>query len=245
MRTAHVVVAVLAGLATLGAVAYAAVRQGGPRPAAGAARVGAGAIPRPTIVQHPERLATSGSVRFGFSARARNPRYRCRLDGRAWKSCRSPVLINGLAAGAHSFSVRTLGIGGRQSRSTRFRWQVLEPMDFSIRPRLDGLSALYPGAPPVQLPLTIVNPNPVPILVTGLRATATADQLGCTRAENLLLTESSASPAAPIKVPAGGSVTLPAPGASAPTIQLRDLPVNQDACQSARFPLAFSGEARG
>jgi hypothetical protein len=40
-------------------------------------------------------------------------------------------------------------------------------------------------------------------------------------------------------------VTLPAPGVSPPAIQLRDLPFNQDACQGARFPLAFSGEARG
>jgi hypothetical protein len=38
---------------------------------------------------------------------------------------------------------------------------------------------------------------------------------------------------------------LPAVGVAAPTIQLRDLPVNQDACQSASFPLSFSGSARG
>jgi len=245
MRTAHVVVVFLAGLAALGTVAYAAARQGAPRPAAGAARGGAGAIPKPAIGQHPERLAATGTARFSFSARGRSPRYRCRLDDRAWKSCRSPLVINGLTAGAHSFSVRALGAGGRQSRSARFRWQVLEPRDFSIQPRLEGIGALYPGAPPVQLPLTIVNPNAVPILVTGLRATATADPLGCARAENLLLTESSASPAAPIEVPAKGSVALPAAGASPPAIQLRDLPVNQDACQNARFPLAFIGEARG
>jgi hypothetical protein len=32
---------------------------------------------------------------------------------------------------------------------------------------------------------------------------------------------------------------------SAPRIALRDLPVNQDDCKGAQFPLAFSGEAHG
>jgi hypothetical protein len=246
MRTAHGVVALLVGIAVLGAVAYAAVPREPARPAPSPERgPGAESVPRPSIVQHPDKVATTASARFGFSARGRNPRFLCRLDGRAWKRCHSPVTFGGLAAGIHSFSVRSVGGGGRRGRAARFRWRVLEPMGFSIQPRLDGLSALYPGAPSVPLPLTIANPNPVPIFVTSLRATATADPLGCTSAENLVLAGSSASPATPIAVPAGGSVTLPAAGVSPPTIQLRDLPVNQDACQNARFPLAFSGEARG
>jgi hypothetical protein len=48
-----------------------------------------------------------------------------------------------------------------------------------------------------------------------------------------------------LAVPANGSASLPAAGVAAPTIALRDLPFNQDACQGARFPLAFSGRARG
>jgi hypothetical protein len=122
---------------------------------------------------------------------------------------------------------------------------VLEPKEFSIVPRLSGLGALYPGAPPQLLPVTIVNPNPVPIFVTGLAVSATVDPNGCASAENLSLVASSASSATPVEVPANGSVSLPAPNASAPSIQLRDLPLNQDACQGARFPLSFSGEARG
>jgi hypothetical protein len=122
---------------------------------------------------------------------------------------------------------------------------VLEPKDFSIQPQLAGLGALYPGAPAQALPLAITNPNPVPIFITSLQVRATAEPAGCGSAENLVLTRSSASSAAPIKVPANGSVSLPAPGISAPSIQLRDLPVNQDACQRTQFPLAFSGTARG
>ncbi len=58
-------------------------------------------------------------------------------------------------------------------------------MDFSITPQLAGLGALYPGAPAQALPLTITNPNPVPILVTSLQVRATADPPGCGSAENL------------------------------------------------------------
>jgi hypothetical protein len=78
-----------------------------------------------------------------------------------------------------------------------------------------------------------------------LQVRATADPAGCASAENLILTGSSASGAAPIKAPASGSVSLPARGVSAPSIQLRDLPVNQDACRRTQFPLAFFGAARG
>jgi hypothetical protein len=46
-----------------------------------------------------------------------------------------------------------------------------------------------------------------------------------------------------VRVPAGGSVTLPMQGVSAPTIRLLNLPVNQDACKNARFSLSYSGSA--
>ena len=46
-------------------------------------------------------------------------------------------------------------------------------------------------------------------------------------------------------MPAGGSFRLPAQGVTTPSIQLRDLPVNQDACKNARFALEFTGSARG
>ena len=247
MRTTRGVVAVLAAIAGLGAVAYAAAPQGSTlAPAPKPERVqGAGSLPKPKITMHPDKLATSTSARFGFGVRGGKPRFQCRLDSRSWSTCQSPVAFSKLTAGSHSFSVRVLGAGGKHGNATRFRWRLLEPMDFSITPQLSGLAALYPGAPAQALPLTITNPNPVPIFLTGLQVRATADPPGCGSAENLVLTGSSASSATPVKVPAGGSVSLPAPGASAPSIQLRDLAVNQDACQRSQFPLAFSGTARG
>jgi hypothetical protein len=246
LRTSPGVFALLlAGTAVcLGAVAYAAAPDGPARPAPSQEGTG-GAIPRPSITQHPSKTAVSTSAKFGFKARGDESRFQCRLDGRAWSACRSPVLYGKLAAGSHGFSVRAVARGGRHGRAAKFSWRLLEPQDFAIQPRLAGIGALYPGAPPVSLPLTIANPNPAPIFVTALQVMATADPAGCASAENLILAGSSASSAAPLKVPASGSVSLPAPGVSAPSIQLRDLPVNQDACQRTQFPLAFSGTARG
>ena len=208
-------------------------RQGGHRP------------PRPLIVKHPERTSASTTASFSFKAPRAAPRFQCRFDGGKWRRCRAPYVLSGLAPGEHSFSVRALGRRGLHSAATRFRWRLFEPRAFTVEPRLSGLGALFPGAPAQALPVVLGNPNPVRILVTGLRVAATADPGGCESAANLELTPSSASPAAPLAVPAGGSVALPAAGVSAPAIALRDLPVNQDACQGVRFPLAFSGEAHG
>jgi len=249
MRTMRGVLVVLVGIAGLGAVAYAAApHPQSPTPGSAAKTErsqGVASLPKPKITMHPDKLATSTNAKFSFAVRSGRPRFQCRLDGRPWTTCQAPVSFSKLAAGSHSFSVRSAGARGKHSKIARFRWQVLEPKDFSITPQLGGLSALYPGAPAQALPLTITNPNPVPILVTSLQVSATADPPGCGSAENLVLSGSNASNAAPIKVPANGSVSLPAPGATAPSIQLRDLPVSQDACQRAQFPLSFSGTARG
>jgi hypothetical protein len=250
MRTTRgVLLTLLAVIVGLGAVAYAATpKKHNPTPGstskAGRSQ-GTGSLPKPKITMHPDKQATSTNAKFGFTAGSGKPRFQCRLDGRPWSACQPPVSFSKLAAGSHSFSVRSVGPRGKHSKAARFRWQVLEPKDFSITPQLAGLGALYPGAPAQALPLTITNPNSVPILVTSLQVRATADPPGCGSAENLVLSGSSASSTAPIKVPANGTVSLPAPDASAPSIQLRDLPVSQDACRRAQFPLAFSGIARG
>jgi hypothetical protein len=234
----------IVAVAALAAVAYAAAPRGAPGGDTG--REPASARPWRTVIsEHPDKVAASAEARFDFGAGRRARRFRCRLDRHAWRPCRPPAIFSELTPGTHSFAVRALDQRGRRSAAGRFRWRVLEPKDFAIVPRLEEVGALYPGAPPVALPVRIDNPNPVPILVTGLRVAATADPPGCSRAENLSLLPASLSSAAPLRVPARGSAGLPAPGAAPPAIQLRDLPVNQDACQNARFPLAFSGEARG
>jgi hypothetical protein len=248
--------ALLVTTGALAAVAYAAIGPGRTEGEAAsasssrgaesaAARPGRGRPPRPSITRHPRKMSTSSSARFAFSAARGTPRFRCRLDDAGWRACRSPTSFHGLRIGDHGFAVRAVGASGRQGLATRFRWQRVEPKPFSVEPQLSSLGALYPGAPAQVLPVVLSNPNPIPIFVTGLRVSVSADPVGCDSATNLVLSPSSASPRRPLAVPAGGTVSLPSASVSAPSIALRDLPVNQDACQGARLPLAFAGEAHG
>jgi hypothetical protein len=248
--------ALLVTTGALAAVAYAATgpgRTGGEAASASssrgaesaAARPGRPRPPRPLITRHPRKVSTSGTARFSFTTAQGAPRFRCRLDGGDWKACQPPTVFRRLAVGNHGFAVRTVGANGRRSRATSFRWQRAEPKPFSVEPQLSSLAALYPGAPAQVLPVALSNPNPIPIFVTGLRVSVSADPVACDSATNLVLSPSNASPQRPLAVPAGGTVSLPSASVSAPSIALRDLPVNQDACQGARLPLAFAGEAHG
>ena len=260
---AKVLVALVSVTGCFAAVAYAAVapsapRAGGahPRPAGMGVnasllrpaldpRLAGSRPPRPRITRHPAKTTVSTSVAFRYVDRLPQLAFQCRLDGGAWKTCGPRVVYRGLAVGAHRFLVRAEGPSGVRSLPARFSWVQAQPKRLTIKPELSGLGQLYPGAPPQALPLVVGNPNSSPISVTSLRVAVAADPVGCDSAANLELIQSSASSAKPLQIPAGGSVRLPAKGVSAPAIALRDLPVNQDACRGAQFPLSFSGEARG
>jgi len=201
---------------------------------------------RPKITLHPAQVTVSTAATFKFRLRRHRRRhFFCRVDQRRPRPCRSPLRLRNLDLGLHQFSVRALSRSGRRGPAARFRWEVVEPRPFEVSADTDNLRLLYPGAPPVALPLTVTNPNPEAIEVVALRALVTSSPAGCEAAENLNVTESGASAALPLRVPAGGTAELPAAGIPAPTIQLRDLPTNQDACQGGRFELRFEGTAHG
>jgi len=107
-----------------------------------------------------------------------------------------------------------------------------------------GVGNLMPGVD-TAIRLTLTNPNGVPIYVTVLTVTIAADSTpaGCSSANNVQLTQSNASSADPITVPARGSVTLTS-APRAPKIMLLNLPgVNQDVCKNKSFALTYSGSA--
>jgi hypothetical protein len=235
-----VVVAIAIG--SIAATAFAATRN---EPGASAHKPASGRRPAPRIIRHPRAQAISTRARFTFADSDSTARFECRLDRGSWSACRTPIVFTSVSAGRHAFSVRALDRRGRRSAAASFRWTVLEPKDFAIDPNLSGLGKLYPGAPPAEIAVTVSNPNSVPIYVTSLTVSTGASPIGCPSADNLALAPSSTSKSAPLKVPARGSVSLPTRGFRSPSIQLRDLPFNQDACQSASFPLQFSGSARG
>jgi hypothetical protein len=116
-------------------------------------------------------------------------------------------------------------------------------MQFTVEPYGASLEPLMPGEPAQPLPVRIGNPNPAPIEVTGLTVAVAPDSPGCPGEPNFAVTPALLTPAAPLSIPAGGSAELPA--AAAPTLALRELPTDQNACQGATVHLLFSGEAHG
>jgi len=225
---------------------------------------------RPRFLEHPEATSVAVEPQFRFHVPPRQQqqlrpslpsppgppqrprRFQCRLDNGGWRVCSSPERLTGLAPGDHSFAVRALNRAGRAGPAVSYSWRRAEPPSqrdkgdakpFSIE-LLGELEALHPGFPPQQVPVLIVNPNPVPIAVTSLTVAIDGEAPGCA-AENFAVTPSSASPTTPLTVPAGGSVSLPTATTSGPTIAMLNLAVDQDACQGAEIPLAFAGEAHG
>ena len=64
--------------------------------------------------------ASDASVSFSFSAGfGGGNSFRCSLDGSAYVTCSSPFSYEGLANGAHTFSVRNIGSGGNRVDVTR------------------------------------------------------------------------------------------------------------------------------
>jgi hypothetical protein len=97
-----------------------------------------------------------------------------------------------------------------------------------------------PGAKPVPLALRLSNSGVARRHVTRLTVAVARSPARCRAGANLRIVQANVSPRHPIRIPGGGSVVLPAQGVSAPTIQLVNLPVNQDGCKGARFRLRFT-----
>jgi hypothetical protein len=97
------------------------------------------------------------------------------------------------------------------------------------------------------LTLTVANPYDVELRVThiGVAVSPGSSRPGCDGPANLQVTQSNVSPGGPLVVPAQGSVTLPAQGITRPTVTMRNLPVNQNACKGATFTFVFSGTGTG
>jgi hypothetical protein len=202
--------------------------------------------PAPYIARHPGDPTGAKTATFAFTDGEADVAFQCSIDRRAWRNCTSPFSYRRLSLGEHLFRVRALDPPAIPSPITQFDWHVTAQQiieNFSIAAGEIVGGPLYPGAPPQAIRVTLTNLDSFPIFVTSLTVTVPSSPAGCDSATNLSLTQSDVSSAAPVKIEAHGSVTLPAQGRSAPTIQLVNLPVSQDACQNANFPLNLTGSA--
>jgi hypothetical protein len=251
---AKLVVGLVVALLVVVAASYAAVRPGSrgtggmgsmrhappAAPVTARAPLAAEGSAALSIADHPPAVTTHSTARFRIVA-AGEPALRCRLDGQQPRPCEPNVVYRGLDAGDHTFLVAAQRPGRRAVRAD-FGWRVLEPEPFEIEPRPASVGPLYPGAAPTPIQVVISNPNSKSITLSALRVTASGGGPGCDAATNLALTAPDLGDAQP-RIPAHGSLTLPSDDVAAPTIALRELGVNQDACQSAKFDLSFSGSA--
>jgi hypothetical protein len=169
------------------------------------------------------------------------------------QACTSPLsyVVETTNNGQHQFAVEAVDAAGNISAQAVYSWKVARGsiQDFTIDGNLTGL--LYPGGDARAIAVTLHNPNDIPIFVTavGVAIHGTDLPIGCTTADFQLV--QAGIPAAGVQVPANGSVTLPAQGATAPTVQMvnrqdatpGDGTGNQDACRNATFQLDYSGSA--
>jgi len=206
---------------------------------------------QPTIISQ-ATAATSASFTFGEEDAAG---FECRLDGGNWERCASPVAYLGLPAGRHEFCVRALSSIGVAGRARCSDWVQTATASAPAQPpsapvgadlfRISGNlpTLLRPGSGGV-LPLTVSNPNGFDLKVSDLVVSVRpgSSGRGCDGASNLQVVQSNAAlGAVSVVVPAHGSVSLPAQGATAPELEMLNLTANQDACKGAVFTLDYSG----
>ena len=228
----------------------------------GAARGSVPLAPRITAVPH------DGAVTdvFAFDG---HPSPECAMDAVRFASCQSPASYGALPLGRHVFMVRGVSGDGTKGDVTVVHWAVLsrqrvligQPLvsrstggtvqaaggrglSFSITGELRGVLSPGHGG---TVRLRIHNPYPFPIGATSLRVTFDpgSTKPGCDSRSDLAVRQSNtAAGSVVVVVPPRSTVTLPAQGATAPRVWMRDRPVNQDACKGARFMLRYGGSAR-
>ncbi len=198
---------------------------------------------KPQITSGPANPTPATSATLTFIDSEADVTYQCNLDGLGWRPCTSPVTYSGLSVGNHVFQVRALNKAGSLSAPVSYAWTIVPSGGTPFTISGSAVGGLYPGGTSRTIPLTLANPNGVPIHVTGVTVTLAASSLpaGCT-ADGYQITQASI-PSAGIVVPADGSVTLPAQGATTAAIQMVDTHTNQDACQNAHLKLGYTGSA--
>jgi hypothetical protein len=197
-------------------------------------------VAAPTIVRGPTSSTSAATATFTFSDTAAGVEFLCAVDSQTPATCESPITYSRLSSGAHTFRVTARYLGAQQSPPASYSWRV-QGAGGSVTISGNAQGALYPGAGPEPIPLTLSNAASTRVSITGLAVSIDGSQLpaGCDPS-SFQLTQSSASSAQPVVVPGNGTVTLPAQGVTAPSISMVDTNSNQDGCQGATVTLDYS-----
>jgi len=205
------------------------------------------APPAPSIVSGPEPQTVQKSATFSFRDGQAGVSFQCARDRGRMSACSSPITYASNARGPHTFTVQARDGAGNLSPAATYSWSVVQKLEESGKPFTVTGAATAPLAPGFSSPLalTVTNPNGVAITVTELQVTVAtlSSKAGCEGPANLALTQSNVSATNTLVVPANGHVSLPSGAVSAPQVQMKDLPTNQDACKNAAFTFNYSGSA--
>jgi hypothetical protein len=160
------------------------------------------------------------------------------------QACSSPLsyIVGVTNNGQHQFDLRAYDTTGNFTQIT-WTWKVAAGsiQSFTISGDLDATTQkLYPGGPTRTIPAKFSNPNSVPITVTAFTVSIDSASLpsGCDPTW-FTIVQSNIPAAGVVVPPSPGSVTLPAQGATAPTIKMTDNGL-QDACHGANFTIKYT-----
>jgi hypothetical protein len=80
--------------------------------------------PRTRIVSGPARVGFERNAKFRFASSEAQSSFRCKLDGKRWRKCRSPYELT-VRPGKHLFRVRAIDrFGNADPTPARFGWRV-------------------------------------------------------------------------------------------------------------------------
>lgn len=81
--------------------------------------------PKTSLGKHPAKSTRRSSAKFSFSSDQPGSSFRCKLDRKPFKPCRSPVIYRGLRPKGHAFEVFAIGpAGDPDSTPAAFHWKA-------------------------------------------------------------------------------------------------------------------------
>jgi hypothetical protein len=95
-------------------------------PGTGGSKAGEHDAPQTTLRGKPAKRTTDRTPTFKFSADEKGAKFECKLDGKRFRSCRSPYTTKALALGPHTFRVRAVVDGHHRDASpASFRFTIV------------------------------------------------------------------------------------------------------------------------
>ncbi|MFA6298157.1 MAG: hypothetical protein WC642_03260 [Nocardioides sp.] len=80
--------------------------------------------PNTTITKHPRNQTSNRVAKFAFKSSKRGSRFKCKVDGKPWKTCSSPYQVR-VRPGRHTFRVRAIDAAGNVDPTPAiWRWRV-------------------------------------------------------------------------------------------------------------------------